>query len=67
MPGRSSHLLQHITEGGPRMEAASVSGVPATPSRDELQELRHLLDGYRVSQAIYVVATQPVSTTAARP
>ena len=39
------------------MEAAGVSGVPEVPSRDQLQELRHLLDGYRVSQAIYVMAT----------
>jgi methyltransferase family protein len=38
------------------MEADSVSGVPEAPSSEQLRELRHLLDGYRVSQAIYVMA-----------
>jgi hypothetical protein len=39
------------------MEADSTTGLPASPSPEHLLDLRHLLDGYRVSQAIYVMAT----------
>ena len=38
------------------MEADTASGVPESPSREQLQHLYQLLHGYRVSQAIYVAA-----------
>lgn len=39
------------------MEADIISGRPESPSREQLQQLYQLMSGYRVSQAIYVVAT----------
>lgn len=39
------------------MAVDAASGMPESPSREQLQELYQLMSGYRVSQAIYVVAT----------
>ena len=38
------------------MTMDATPGEPATPSARQLEELQLLLNGYRISQAIYVVA-----------
>lgn len=38
------------------MDVATPSSIPPSPSREHLQKLFELLSGYRVSQALYVVA-----------
>ncbi len=38
------------------MESDRITGVPASSSPAQMQELSDLLNGYKISQAIYVVA-----------